>query len=70
MGEQQDYEDRHQQGRYQHGPDMFPFASGNEFAPFQRQHDMQAPPQRTGAIVTTTLGLLVVIGLVAWFLLS
>ncbi|NAZ84987.1 hypothetical protein [Kineococcus indalonis] len=46
------------------GPDAFPSTSGNEFAPFQRQHDVQAAPQRTGAIVATTLGSLLLLALV------
>ena len=51
-------------GRYLHGPDALPSTSGNEFAPFQRQHDAQAAPQRTGAIAAITVGLLVLIALV------
>ena len=69
MGDQQDHEEKDQQGRYQHGPDVFPLTGGNQFAPVQRRFDTQAPPQRSGAIVATTLGLLVRVGLVVWFLL-
>ncbi len=54
--------------RYQHGPDSLPFTSGNDLAPFQRQHDMQAGPQRTGAIVATTLGMLLLVALLIWLL--
>lgn len=68
MDERQDEQQGHS-GRHLHGPDMLPFTSGNEFAPFQRQHDVQAAPQRTGAIVTTTVGLLLLIALVVWLLM-
>lgn len=54
--------------RYEHGPDPLPFTSGNDLAPFQRRHDPQAAPQRTGAIVAITLGLLLLIALVIWLL--
>lgn len=69
MDERQDEQHEHG-GRYLHGPDMLPFTSGNEFAPFQRQHDVQVAPQRTGAIVATTVGLLLLITLVVWLLMS
>ena len=55
--------------RCQHGPDMLPFTSGNEFAAFQRLHDAQGEPQRTGAIVASTLGSLLLLALVLWLLL-
>jgi hypothetical protein len=55
-------------GRYLHGPDALPFTSGNDLAPFQRRHDVHAAPQRAGAIVATTLGVLVLITLVVWLL--
>lgn len=63
MDDRQNADDRHQQG-----PDPLPFTSGNEFAPFQRQHDSQAAPQRTGVIVVTTLGVLLLVALVIWLL--
>lgn len=55
-------------GRFQSGPDTFPHAGGNMFAPFPRHHDVQEPPRRSGAILATTAGVLLVIGLVIWFL--
>ena len=57
-------------GRYQHGPEVLPFTSGNELAAFQRLHDAQGAPQGTGAVLTTTLGSLLLLALVLWLLLS
>lgn len=54
--------------RYQHGPDPLPFTSGNDLTPFQHPHNPQAVPQRTSTIVVATLGLLLLIALVIWFL--
>ena len=50
----------------QRGPDPMPFTSGNEFAPFQREHDPQAGPQRTGMILASTLGPLLIIAVLLW----
>lgn len=57
------------ENRYLHGPDMFPFTSGNMVAPFQRQCDVQAPPRRTREILATTAGVLLVITPIALFVM-
>ncbi|WP_432537990.1 hypothetical protein [Kineococcus arenarius] len=50
----------------QRGPDPMPFTSGNQFAPFQREHDPQAGPQRTWMIVAGALGPLLIIAVLLW----
>ena len=50
----------------QRGPDPMPFASGNQFAPFQREHDPRRGPQRTWMTIASTLGPLLIIAVLLW----
>lgn len=52
--------------QHQHAPDILPLTSGNPLAPSHRDFDPKARPQRTGTILLTTVGALLLIALLAW----